>query len=163
MTIDIILDLFVIICLGATIAFAIRLNNRLTMLYKSRDEMQAFLTQFSESMEKADAGIKDLRGIGESVFKTAQSQLKTAEALKADLGFLNERGEEIAQKLDSVISEARTHLKSVEDMSHSPASFNTVKKQVPTTPMAANTATSLDNTSAAPSEKSALHHLQNVR
>lgn len=114
MNLPIILDLFVIICLAATIAFAIRLNKKLSTIYNSRNELQTFLNQFSKSMEKADAGIKDLRGIGESVFKTAQDQLKTAEALKSDLAFLNERGEDIAQSLDQHIREARSVIKEFE-------------------------------------------------
>ena len=114
MTLPILLDLFVVVCLAITIGFAIRLNKRLSAVYKSREDLQNFLNQFSQSMEKADAGIKDLRGIGESVFKTAQDQLKTAEALKADLTFLNERGEEIAQNLDRAIRDARSHLKTME-------------------------------------------------
>ena len=115
MSIDIILDLFVITCLAVTIFFAVRLNQRLSTIYKSRDDLQAFLNQFSTSMEKADAGIKDLRGIGESVFKTAQEQMKTAEALKSDLEFLNERGEDIAQKLDRSIREARQYITYMQD------------------------------------------------
>ena len=47
MSIDIILDLFVITCLAVTIFFAVRLNQRLSTIYKSRDDLQAFLNQFS--------------------------------------------------------------------------------------------------------------------
>src|SRR5690606_39537426 len=99
MSFDIILDLIVISCLGATIAFAVRLNKKLATIYKSREEIQAFLNQFTESMSKADASIKDLRGVGESVFKSAQKKMDDARALKDDLAFLNERGEELAERL----------------------------------------------------------------
>ncbi len=115
MSFDIILDLIVIVCLGATIAFAVRLNKKLATIYKSREEIQAFLNQFTESMSKADASIKDLRGVGESVFKNAQKEMDDARALKDDLAFLNERGEELAERLDGAIRVARTLYKELED------------------------------------------------
>lgn len=115
MSFDIILDLIVIACLGATIAFAVRLNRKLATIYQSREELQTFLNQFTESMSKADASIKDLRGIGESVFKTAQKEMDIARALKDDLAFLNERGEELAERLDGSIRIARTLYKELEE------------------------------------------------
>lgn len=120
MSFDIILDMVVIVCLGATIAFAILLNKKLATIYKSREELQEFLKQFTASMEKADAGVKDLKGIGESVFKAAQEQMKIAAALKEDLSFLNERGEELAERLDNGIRLARTLGKDLEDQNNGP-------------------------------------------
>ena len=126
MSFDIVLDLIVISCLGATIAFAVRLNKKLATIYKSREEIQAFLNQFTESMSKADASIKDLRGVGESVFKSAQKEMDDARALKDDLAFLNERGEELAERLDGAIRVARTLYKELEDRAAgvSPAASN---------------------------------------
>ena len=107
MSVPVIIDIVVISCLIATIIFAIRLNKRLSRIYKSRDELQEFLNQFTTSMQKADLSIKDLKGIGESVFKSAQGQMEQASVLKDDLAFLNERGNEIADKLDHTVREAK--------------------------------------------------------
>jgi Domain of unknown function (DUF6468) len=107
MNFSIILDLVVIVCLISTIIYAILLNKRLTAVYKSRDELQGFLQQFTTSMQKADANIQDLKGIGESVFRDAEVQLEKAAVLKDDLCFLNERGEELAERLDNAIRSAR--------------------------------------------------------
>jgi hypothetical protein len=107
MTFSIILDFVVIICLISTIIYAILLNKRLTAIYKSREELQGFLHQFTTSMQKADANIQDLKGMGESVFKEAEVQLEKAAVLKDDLCFLNERGEELAERLDNAIRVAR--------------------------------------------------------
>lgn len=142
MSFDIILDLIVIACLGATIIFAMRLNKKLATIYQSREELQEFLKQFTTSMEKADAGIKDLKGIGESVFKTAQEQMKIAGALKEDLAFLNERGEELAERLDNGIRLARTLGKDLEERNKHPK----------------NSVNSLSN-----DEPELVRHLQNVR
>lgn len=116
MSFTIALDLVVIAFLVVTIAFALRLNKKLIMVYQSREELQAFLAQFTTSMEKADHSIKDLKGMGESVFKTAQEQMVLAQTLKEDLGFLNERGEELAERLDVGIREARTVQKDLLDL-----------------------------------------------
>lgn len=146
MSFDIILDLIVICCLGATIAFAVRLNKKLATIYKSREEIQAFLNQFTESMSKADASIKDLRGVGESVFKTAQKEMDDARALKDDLAFLNERGEELAERLDGSIRVARTLYKELED------------RAVGVAPVASNASRYEEA-----SQPELVRHLQNVR
>ncbi len=158
MTLPILLDLFVVVCLAITIGFAIRLNKRLSAVYKSRQDLQNFLNQFSQSMEKADAGIKDLRGIGESVFKTAQDQLKTAETLKADLTFLNERGEEIAQKLDKSIREAREQMKVLEV-----SGVGNTKPAKPTGSAAASIDSQSKPESANQDSADVVKHLQNIR
>jgi len=147
MSFDIILDLIVISCLGATIAFAVRLNKKLAAIYKSREEIQAFLTQFTESMSKADASIKDLRGVGESVFKTAQKEMDDARALKDDLAFLNEREEELAERLDGSIRVARTLYKELED------------RAVGVSPVASNAHRYEEETP----QPELVRHLQNVR
>lgn len=147
MSFDIILDLIVICCLGATIAFAVRLNKKLATIYKSREEIQAFLNQFTESMSKADASIKDLRGVGESVFKTAQKEMDDARALKDDLAFLNERGEELAERLDGSIRVARTLYKELED------------RAIGVAPVASNASRYEEEAS----QPELVRHLQNVR
>lgn len=107
MTISIILNLFIIGCLISIILYAVLLNKRLASVYKNREELQHFLHQFTLSMQKAEENIQDLKGIGEGVFKDAEFQMKKAEALKDDLSFLHERGEDLAEKLDSIIRVAR--------------------------------------------------------
>ena len=149
MSFDIILDLVVITCLAATIAFAVRLNKKLSAIYQSREELQDFLNQFTASMEKADAGVKDLKGIGESVFKTAQEQMKIATALKEDLSFLNERGEELAERLDNNIRNARVLIKDLEEGRQASRSTSSAVSA-----QAANTESS---------EPDLVRHLQNVR
>lgn len=114
MTFDIILDLVVILSLIITIAFAIRLNKRLSKLYESRAEMQTFFDQFATSLAKAEINIKELQNVGESVFSKACQELKRAETLREDLAFLNERGDELAEKLDQSIRVVRALKKDIE-------------------------------------------------
>ena len=148
MSLDIVLDLVVIVCLAATIAFAVRFNKKLSTIYQSRQELQDFLNQFTASMEKADAGVKDLKGIGESVFKTAQEQMKVAAALKEDLAFLNERGEELAERLDNSIRGARNLHKDLSEHKAAP-------KAAPSDMSGA--------VNSGGSEPDLVRHLQNVR
>ncbi len=150
MSFDIILDMVVITCLAATIAFAVRLNKKLSTIYKSREDLQEFLNQFTASMEKADAGVKDLKGIGESVFKAAQDQMKIAQVLKDDLAFLNERGEDLAGRLDSSISIARQLHKDLGDNAGGGGSSRTA-------------ALSSVQTRNEDGEPDLVRHLQNVR
>ena len=121
--IEVILDFVVIICLGVTIGFAVILNKKLTTLYESRSELEAFLSNLTSSMTKAEANIKDLKGAGESVFKTAQEQMVKGTALKDDLVFLLQRGEELAQQLENHIRSARDMNKRLESHTVDPSAF----------------------------------------
>lgn len=107
MSLDVILDLIVIVCLAVTVGFAVILNKRLSRLYESRAELQNFITQFASSIQKADQHIRDLKMMGETVFHTATEQMGKATALKDDLLFLIERGEDLAVRLEDNIRAAR--------------------------------------------------------
>lgn len=107
MSLDVILDLIVIVCLAITVGFAVILNKRLSRLYESRAELQAFITQFASSIQKADHHIRELKMMGETVFHTATEQMGKATALKDDLLFLIERGEDLAVRLEDNIRAAR--------------------------------------------------------
>ena len=118
MSIELVADVLVIVFLCVTIGFAVKLNKRLMAFYQDRQELQEFMDQFTLSLSRADSQIKDLRGLGESVFKSAQEQTQKAQALRDDLVFLMQRGEDLAQTLESGIRSARDISKTTELRSH---------------------------------------------
>lgn len=120
---NIILDFVVIICLGVTVGFAVILNKRLTVIHESRQELQTFIEQFTQTMAKTEANVKDLKGVGESVFRTVQEQMQKGEALKDDLIFLVKRGEDIAETLENNIRSGRELVKELS----SPMDTNFIK------------------------------------
>lgn len=122
MIVEIVVDLLVLICLGITLLAAFQLNKKLVLMYKNKKELEQFLDQFTKSMQKADQHIRDLKGIGDSVFKTAQTEMDRAAALKDDLMFLTQRGDDLASSLETQIRQARDVLRALQEYSGDPAS-----------------------------------------
>lgn len=147
-----ILDFVVIICLGVTVGFAIVLNKRLTVIHESRQDLQNFIEQFTQTMAKTEANVRDLKGVGESVFKTAQEQMQKGEALKDDLIFLLKRGEDIAQNLEDNIRTGRDLIKELK----SPV------ESIVTNPLQSKLADN-DDGSVDGTDQSLIHELRGVR
>lgn len=116
MTFPILLDLIVVSLLVATIIYAVMLNKRLTTLHENRHELQKFLENFTTSLNKAEASVKDLKGAGESALNSVLQQLTKATTLRDELAFLLERGEDVAEKLDEAIRQGRALKGDVENM-----------------------------------------------
>lgn len=114
MTFSLFLDLVVIALLVATILYSLRLNKQLTTLYESRGELQSFIESFTLSLNKAEISMAALKATGESTFTAVQEALGKAQALKDDLSYLVERGEDIAMGLDESIRTARHLQKDLE-------------------------------------------------
>ncbi|ARN84516.1 DUF6468 domain-containing protein [Candidatus Nucleicultrix amoebiphila] len=112
MNLTVILDFLITALLIATIGYAFLLNRRLMVLYKSREDLQNFIKNFSASLLKAEAGVKELKETGRNLFASIEDQTKNTKTLKDDLVFLIERGEDIAKRLDELISKSRPIFKS---------------------------------------------------
>lgn len=108
MTFPVLLDLIVVSLLIATIVYAVMLNKRLTTLHQNRHELQKFLENFTASLNKAEASVKDLKGAGASALNAVLEQLTKATTLRDELTYLVERGEDIAEKLDESIRHGRS-------------------------------------------------------
>lgn len=115
----IMLDLFVIVVLVTTIIFSVRLNKRLEKLYRNREEMEQFFDKVTESLHSSEKRIRQLHTSDEELFQKAQDDLKKAETTRDDLAFLNERGNELAERLDASIRVARELKKTLESIEQS--------------------------------------------
>lgn len=108
MSFALLFDIVVAFLLLATIIFAVILNRKLSMIHNSREELQALLDHFSKSLNRAEDGILELRKAANSIGEGLDSQIKKTVALKDDMAFLIERGENLANQLEEGIRKART-------------------------------------------------------
>ncbi len=108
MSFALLFDIVVAFLLLATIIFAVILNRKLSMIHNSREELQGLLDHFSKSLNRAEDGIMELRKAANSIGEGLDSQIKKTVALKDDLAFLIERGENLANQLEDGIRKART-------------------------------------------------------
>lgn len=91
----------------ATIAYAAMLDRRLRTLRQSRDELQALLASFTVATAEAQSGMASLRETTQTAAKDLKGELERAKALREDLAFLMERGDELADRLEGGVGAAR--------------------------------------------------------
>jgi uncharacterized protein DUF6468 len=101
------LEIVLIILLGATLVQAIRLERALSVLKRDRTSLESLVVGFNASTHQAESGIQQLRAVADGAGRNIESQLSRAVALKDDLGFLTERGDRIADRLDGLVRTAR--------------------------------------------------------
>jgi hypothetical protein len=102
------LSLALIVLLAATLFFAIRLERRLGVLKRDRAALEALVKGFNDATVRAEAATARLRGAAEGAGRSLSQQLEAAEGTRADLAFLVERGESLADRLDQGVRNART-------------------------------------------------------
>lgn len=95
MPISLVLDIIIAVLLVLTIAYAVRLNQRLSQLRSDKNELQKLAKTFADATVRAETGIQNLKISSEAL----QDQVKRAEVLKDDLTYLLERGTRTADEM----------------------------------------------------------------
>ena len=98
--------------LGATllvvmIVYAVRLNRRLSTLQEDKAEFERLLVSFTESTTRAETSVARLKLSATDTAQSLQESVTRAQALRDDLGFMVERADELASRLEVGIREAR--------------------------------------------------------
>lgn len=103
-----VLDLVLILLLAATLFHALRLERALGVLKRDRAALEALVAGFNASTQQAEHGIERLHAAADGAGRQVARQVEAAIALKDDLQFLMERGEALANRLDSAVRTARS-------------------------------------------------------
>ncbi|HVC59108.1 MAG TPA: DUF6468 domain-containing protein [Acetobacteraceae bacterium] len=102
-----VLEVVLVLLLAATLFHALRLERALGVLKRDRSALQELVTSFNASTRQAEAGIEQLRAAADGAGRQIARQIDTTIRLKDDLVFLLERGERLADRLDSLIRAGR--------------------------------------------------------
>ena len=102
-----ILEAVLVLLLAATLVHALRLERALGVLKRDRAVLEDLVAGFNASTRQAEAGIEQLRVAADGAGRQIARQIDTAVRLKDDLVFLLERGESLADRLDSLIRAGR--------------------------------------------------------
>ena len=97
--------LLVLLC--AAMPFAWRLERALGALRRDRPALEAGAAGFTDATRQAEAALIRLRATAEGAGKTVAERIAQAEPLRDDLRFLAERAEQIADRLEALVREAR--------------------------------------------------------
>jgi len=92
---SLILDIIISVLLVLTIAYAVRLNQRLSQLRSDKNELLVLAKTFADATMRAESAIKNLKVSSESL----GSEVAKAEALKDDLAYLVNRGGRTADEM----------------------------------------------------------------
>ncbi len=101
------LDLVLIVLLAATLFHALRLERALGVLKRDRAALEELVAGFNASTRQAELGIERLRAAADGAGRQIVRQIEAGEALKQDLLFLSQRGEQLADRLDRLVRAAR--------------------------------------------------------
>jgi hypothetical protein len=101
------LELVLVVLLGATLVQAIRLERALGVLKRDRASLESLVVGFNTSTHHAESGIQKLRAAADGAGRQIETQLSKTISLKDDLAFLTERGDRLADRLDTLVRAAR--------------------------------------------------------
>ena len=112
-----VLDLPVCALLAVTLLRARRLERALAALQQDRGGLEALIGEFDSSTRQAQGGIERLRATAEAGARRLEQQTAAALALRDDMAFLVERGEQVAERLDHGVRAGRTQVQALPPVS----------------------------------------------
>ena len=107
MNIDITFDIIISALLFIVAVYSIILGRRISRFNSTKVELVKFLDDFNSSISRAEKNINELKEMGSAVDENLKSQIKKARFIANDLSFLSEKGEGVANSLESKISMSR--------------------------------------------------------
>jgi len=103
------LEAALVLLLTITLFHAVRLERALGVLKRDRAVLEDLVAGFNDSTKAAEAGVERLRGATDGAGRQIARQIDQAQRLKDDLGFLTERGDRLAERLESAVRSARMY------------------------------------------------------
>ena len=101
------LEALVVLLLAATLVQSVRLERALGALRRDRAALEQLIADFNASTHQAEAGIGRLRAAADGAGRQIARQIDTATRLKDDLVFVADRGDRLADRLDTLVRAGR--------------------------------------------------------
>ena len=102
-----VLELVLIVLLAATLFHALRLERALGVLKRERGTLEQLVASFTSSSKQAEQGVERLRQAADGAGRQVARHVDAATALRDDLQFLTERGEKLADQLETLVRAGR--------------------------------------------------------
>lgn len=103
-----VLDGLVLLFLGATIFFAVRLSVHLRLFRESRQDLEKLIVDLTNQIGKAEKSIETLKGSARDVSRELQKHLDEAKAVGDDLEIMTRGANNIADRLDRAADRHRS-------------------------------------------------------
>ena len=124
---ELIINLTIIGLLIPTIVFAYRLNRNLNILRQNQKSLSQLVQSLNEATFKAENSIPKLKSVTEHSSEDLKEVIDSAKNLKDDLTFINERADNLADRLENVIRDGR-NIKETAPRTHDSISETLSKK-----------------------------------
>lgn len=105
---ELIINLLIIVLLVPTIIYAYKLNKNLTILRENQNSLARLVSSLNDATLKAENSIPKLKDVTEVSSQNLLNVVDNAKSLKEDLTFINERADNLADRLENVIHDGRT-------------------------------------------------------
>jgi len=106
-SLELIINLLIIVLLVPTIIYAYKLNKNLTLLRENQNSLAHLISSLNDATIKAENSIPKLKNVTEISSQNLQGVVDDAKTLKEDLTFINERADNLADRLENVIHDGR--------------------------------------------------------
>ncbi len=104
---ELIINIIIIGLLIPTIIYAYRLNKNLTLLRQNQSSLSRLIQSLNDATSKAENSIPKLKTATQSTSGELKEVVDNAKTLKDDLTFINERADNLADRLENVIHNSR--------------------------------------------------------
>ncbi len=105
---ELIINIIIIALLIPTIIYAYRLNANLKVLRQNQNSLAQLVNALNEATFKAENSIPRIKSVTEHSSEGLKEVVDSAKELKDDLLFINERADNLADRLENVISTGRS-------------------------------------------------------
>ena len=105
--IELIINLAIIGLLIPTILYAYRLNKNLTLIRQNQNSLAKLVDALNEATHKAEHSIPKIKSVAEHSSEDLKEVVDSAKSIKDDLLFINERADNLADRLENVIRDGR--------------------------------------------------------
>ncbi len=106
-SLELIINLTIIILLIPTIIYAYKLNKNLSLLRQNQKSLSQLISSLNEATYKAENSIPKLKTVTQNSSEDLKEVIDSAKTLKDDLTFINERADNLADRLENVIHAGR--------------------------------------------------------
>ncbi len=106
-SLELIINIIIIALLVPTIMYTYRLNNNLKILRQNQNSLAQLVNALNDATFKAENSIPKIKSVTEHSSEGLKEVVDCAKELKDDLLFINERADNLADRLENVISTGR--------------------------------------------------------
>ncbi len=100
------LDIIIMLLLGVTIFYALRLSKSLSVIRDSRGDMARMMKDLTRNIEKAEDAVLRLKNTANDSGKDLQVIINESKALSEELQFINEASDSLARRLEQAVEKS---------------------------------------------------------